>query len=289
MDDMWPDKVYTIKTGFKRFCTDPVLTQAIPGLVQSVTRAAFEGSRVANLYLLECLEHQPANNLNLGPFDQGFFYQVFSAISTGGREGPNQLRNFLAEDIRGSQLLATLQAVRDENLHLRHGVGAPQPAYASRQGCGQRFNCLSRQDLTNCQNHVAVNLERRVRGYLNYKMVNTAGRPRTRLPKFKKNGGGSTICIGLIVDFFYKCLAVNKTPPLLNWQSLLAPNPRMPALLGKDVLAAVCQAFWARCTSLFAKLVSRYGAIRATGALRDPTSNWSACFSLLRQILRSFE
>jgi hypothetical protein len=102
MDDTWPGKFYTIRTGFNRYCTDPVLTQAIPGLVQSVTRAAFEGSRLANLYVLECLENQPANNLNLGPLDQGFFYQVFSAISTGGREGPNQLRNFSAQDIQGS-------------------------------------------------------------------------------------------------------------------------------------------------------------------------------------------
>jgi hypothetical protein len=183
MDDTWPGKFYTIKTGFNRFCTDPVLTQAIPGLVQSVTRAAFEGSRLANLYVLECLENQPANNLHLGPLDQGFFYQVFSAISTGGREGPNQLRNFSAQDIQGSPHLATFQAVRDEYLHLRHGVGAPQPAYASRQGCGQLFNRLPRQYLTNCQNHVAVNLERRVRGYLNYKMVKYSRAPQNAPPQ----------------------------------------------------------------------------------------------------------
>jgi hypothetical protein len=167
-----------------------------PGLVQSVTRAAFEGSRLANLYVLECLENQPANNLNLGPLDQGFFYQVFSAISTGGREGPNQLRNFSAQDIQGSPHLATLPAVRDEYLHLRHGVGAPQPAYASRQGCGQLFNRLSRQYLTNCQNHVAVNMERRVRGYLNYKMVKYSRAPQNALLKCEKNGSGSTNLYG---------------------------------------------------------------------------------------------
>jgi hypothetical protein len=92
----------------------------------------------------------------------------------------------------------------------------------------------------------------------------------------------------LIENFFYNCLAVNEKPALPNWRSLLAANPRIPALLGGHVSAAVCQAFWARCTSLFAKLVNRYGAIRAMGALRDPASNWRACFLLLWQILRSF-
>jgi hypothetical protein len=72
MDDNSPGKFYTIKTGFNRFCTDPVHSQAIPALVQSVMRAAFEGTRLANLYVLECLQNQPANNLNLGPLDQGF-------------------------------------------------------------------------------------------------------------------------------------------------------------------------------------------------------------------------
>jgi hypothetical protein len=61
----------------------------------------------------------------------------------------------------------------------------------------------------------------------------------------------------LIVDFFYNCRVVNEMPALPNaWQSLLAANPRIPALLGGHVSAAVCQAFLAHCTSLFAKLVN---------------------------------
>jgi hypothetical protein len=74
MDDSWPGNFNTIKTGLNGFCTDPVLSQAISALVQSVTRAAFEGTRLANLYVLECLENQPASNPNLGPLDQVFFY-----------------------------------------------------------------------------------------------------------------------------------------------------------------------------------------------------------------------
>jgi hypothetical protein len=187
MDDSWPGNFYTIKTGFNRFCTDPVLTQAIPALVQSVTRAAFEGSRLANLYVLECLENQPANNLNLGPLDQGFFFQVFSAISTGGHgANANRPKVFSAQDIQNSPHLATLQAVLDKYLHLRHGVGAAQPAYASREGCAQLFNRLSRQYLTNCQNHVAVNLERRVRDYLNYKMVKYSRAPQNAPPEVRE-------------------------------------------------------------------------------------------------------
>jgi hypothetical protein len=184
MDDSWPGNFYTIKTGFNRFCTDPVLTLVIPPLVQSVTRAAFERSRLANLYVLECLENQLANNLNLGPLDQGFFYQVFSAISTGGQgANANRPKIFSAQDIQNSPHLATLQAVRDEYLHLRHGVGAAQPAYASRAGCGDLLNRLLRQYLTNCQNHVAVYLEQRVRGYLDYKMVKYSRAPQNVLPK----------------------------------------------------------------------------------------------------------
>jgi hypothetical protein len=108
--------------------------------VQSVTQAAFEGTRLANLYVLRCLENQPANNLNLGPLNQGFFFQVFSAISTGGhRANANRPKIFSAQDIQNSPHPATLQAVRDEYLHLWHGVGAAQPAYAFREGCAQLF------------------------------------------------------------------------------------------------------------------------------------------------------
>jgi hypothetical protein len=72
MDDTWPGEFYTIKTGFNRFCTDPGLTQAIPGLVQSVTRAAFEGSRLANLYVLECLEKPAGQQPEFGASRPGF-------------------------------------------------------------------------------------------------------------------------------------------------------------------------------------------------------------------------
>jgi hypothetical protein len=136
--------------------------------------------------------------------------------------------------------------VRDTYLHLRHGVGAANPAYASREGCAHLFNRLLRQYLTNCQNHVAVNLERRMRGYLNYKMVKYSKAPQNAPPEVQGEWRRFDKSVRrLVVDFFYNCLAVNETPALPNWQSLLAANPRIPALLGGHVLAAVCQAFWA--------------------------------------------
>jgi hypothetical protein len=257
MDDTWPGNFSTIKTGFNRFCTDPVLAQAIPALVQSVTRTAFEGSRLANLYVLECLENQPANNLNLGPLDQGFFYQVFSAITVGGHGAPNQLRDFAAQQIQNHPHLATLQAVRGEYLHLRHGVGAPQPAYASRQGCSQLFNRLAKQFLTNCQNHVAVNLEQRIRGYFNYKMVKYRRYPPNAPPEVRAEWGRFDKTVRRIaVDYIYNSLAVNELTALPNWHSFVASNPRIPALLA-HVSAAVCQVFWVRCSSLFTKLINQ--------------------------------
>jgi hypothetical protein len=111
--------------------------------------------------------------------------------------------------------------------------------------------------VTNCQNHVAVNLEQRVRGYLNYKMVKYSRASQNAPPKVRGEWRRFDKSVRrLVVDFFYNCLAVNKTPALPNWQSFLAANPRIPALLGRHVSAAVCQVFWARCTSLFAQLVN---------------------------------
>lgn len=292
MEDL-PSNYYTIKTGFNRFCSNAVLRAAIPEIVQNATRASFEGSRLANLYVLQCLEDNPLTP-DFGPLDQTFFYQVLCSISVGGHGAANQLAQFTPRQLQQFPHLALLRAVRDDYLQLRHPINAPQPPFASRAGNPQIFNRVARQYVTNCANNVAQNLEKRVKGYLSYKAVKY-NVPPPDAPQQQQgawNAIRSRQHLRTMVDFFYDHFFVLESWVLPTLPEFLADATRPDIQIFENLPIASMgplNIFWNRWTTLFGKLFSHFSFLRTGGAFREPFKYWRECLPLLQRCLRAFE
>ncbi|HZT36105.1 MAG TPA: hypothetical protein VFA15_09300, partial [Nitrososphaera sp.] len=134
-------ETFVVKTGFARFCRDPLIARGIEQALRPVTQMCFEASRLVNLHVLRLLEQQ---RLPLPAIDQTMIDHAFALVTA-------EAKSFKAKQT--DDLLALEETFRNFYQPQRAQHFIP----ATRSGL-TRFRQSARKDyLTNCQNHVAVN------------------------------------------------------------------------------------------------------------------------------------
>jgi len=176
----------TVKIGLERFLKDQDLEPAIQSAVERMTRIVFEGSRLANqtaLYHVALGDQFPFNTSE-GAFK--YVRQCFQAVTTS-RDTPDTTKEPTINNIRDT--LYTQYRPRGMN-------------WTNKKSLGQLLSSAARQYITNCQNHITTNLDRRLKKWIKYKLFKIHQFP---LPKKHINS---------IINHFITNLK-NRDPPSL--------------------------------------------------------------------------
>ena len=128
-----------MKMTLATLCSNSALVEEIEVCVKGVTRTSVEASRFLNLHLLRALEA----GREVPRMDQTFFYRAFTAVA--GATGTGAARDEFGVT------LAEYTALRPGGLARFHAAGVTQ-----------MLNYAGKDYMTACQNHVVLNISRRV-------------------------------------------------------------------------------------------------------------------------------
>ena len=126
---------YVVKMTLNKFCGNVRLRQEIERSVQGITRVAVEASRFLNFFVLYNIE----TNTEIPEMDQSFFYWAFTHIA-GSNFAPERHGNALLE------------------YRCLFGIREFDYKYIS-----QSINYTGLSFLTNCQNHIVLNIKKRLK------------------------------------------------------------------------------------------------------------------------------
>ncbi len=143
----------TVKCALLKLSAKPSLAIAIENAAARMTAVSFEAAELANTvvcYLLERFEDPPV-------LDQTFIRRIFEAVCS--RKSSMGAANKVRCEV--------INRVRD---HCYDPTRPPKLAWIDSSHLGQIITNAAKMYMTNCQNHIALNLEHRVRIWIRHKL-----------------------------------------------------------------------------------------------------------------------
>ncbi len=147
--------IRNVKIGLPNLLRVPSLLPVIKDFVRRMTAIHIEASRLANLYVLDRLEH----NLDTGDMTYNVFMRkVFQAVVASGERSP-----LTPTPVRNPELLS----VRDNHYTPQRPAGMP---WTDGRFLSQCISLAANGYAANCQNHVIVNWETRMLRWWNLEL-----------------------------------------------------------------------------------------------------------------------